>query len=87
MEHETDTETLEQVPPRYPTVAEAIEDWRNEEPLISQEQIARLADVSLNTSRRWVRGESCPDVPQFRALEAARPGLLRRLFGAALAAG
>lgn len=55
-------------------------EWRLHEPRITQERMARIADVTLATAHKWCMGVSLPTLAQLEALERTRPGLVRRVF-------
>jgi transcriptional regulator with XRE-family HTH domain len=62
---------------RFP---EALEKWRRDNN-VSQEELARLAGVSLNTARNWLRGQGPgPNSDHLRRLEGVHRGLTRLLF-------
>lgn len=61
-------------------VAKAINAWRETHEL-TQEEIGRITGVSLPTAGNWCRGSAKPNLDQIAAMEAARPGLIERLFG------
>jgi hypothetical protein len=54
--------------------------WRHSDPPITQETIARTADVSLTTAHAWCHGRGCPSVEEIRRLERLKPGLVALLF-------
>lgn len=61
-------------------VAEAINEWREQHGL-TQDDMAKLCGVSLPTAGNWCRGDSKPSLDHLDKLEAAKPGLIDRLFG------
>lgn len=63
-----------------PTISDALQTWRQSEPVTTQERIARVADVSLTTAHSWCHGRGCPDVYQIRRLEIEKGGLVALLF-------
>ena len=67
--------------------ANAINDWRTDGDLISQQTMAVAVGISVSTSSRWCRGEAVPTLAQARQLEQIRPGLVRRLFPEAFRKG
>lgn len=60
--------------------ANAINEWRQDGELISQQAMAVAVGISVATASRWCRGQAVPALAQARQLERLRPGLVRRLF-------
>jgi hypothetical protein len=73
---------MKALPMADPRMAEALNDWRAEEPKISQEDLARIAGVTGKTGYRWCKGIGTLKREHVEKLEAHRPGLVKRLFPA-----
>jgi hypothetical protein len=58
----------------------AIDAWRQDGEIITQEQVGLAAGATSKTGHRWCRGMAEPTLAQVRRLERLRPGLVRRLF-------
>jgi len=63
------------------TTAEAIRTWRTKgKTTYTQQELANKLDRAIATLARWERGQGEPGIADMKAMEALKPGLLRRIF-------